>query len=172
MCTYATKPVSARRVYGRPGRDVSNAVLSTRRCLGALIAAARPAATQSISPSRGAPGLTVYILEIYYRGASRSRSQVRRPTVSARVVPEFEWDDGNEEHLLDSHGVTAYEAESCFANPHTKKRSGDRFILLGKTDEDRMLFLVYLLRPDGRVRVISGREMEPEERRAYRRDAR
>lgn len=73
---------------------------------------------------------------------------------------------------MESHDVTAAEAEACFSNPHTKKRSGDVYLLLGKTDDGRMLFLVYLLGSNGLVRVISGREMEPEERRAYRRNGR
>lgn len=90
----------------------------------------------------------------------------------SRYIPEFEWDDVNEGHLLESHGVTVYEAESCFGHPNTRKRSGDRLLLLGKTDDDRMLFLVYVQKPDGLVRVISGRDMTPGERAGYRRDAR
>lgn len=115
----------------------------------------------------------MYIHGIYSDGGPHPQSsQNPRGAVSPRIVPEFEWESGNEDHLLDAHDVAAYEAESCFANPHTKKRSGDRLLLLGKTDDDRMLFLVYIQRPDGRVRVISGRDMEPDERRTYRRDAR
>jgi uncharacterized DUF497 family protein len=90
----------------------------------------------------------------------------------SRHLPDFEWDYLNEEHLLESHDVTVYEAESCFGNPNTRKRSGDRLLLLGKTDNDRMLFLVYVQKPDGLVRVISGRDMTPGERATYRRDAR
>jgi len=94
------------------------------------------------------------------------------PDSLSRYLPEFEWDDINEGHLLDSHGVTVYEAESCFGQPNTRKRSGDRLLMLGKTDDDRMLFLVYVQKPDGTVRVISGRDMTAGERATYRRDAR
>lgn len=58
-----------------------------------------------------------------------------------RYLPEFEWDEANEQKLLDSHDVSAREAEECFAHPHTKKRSGDAMLMLGMTDGGRMLFL-------------------------------
>lgn len=88
------------------------------------------------------------------------------------ILPEFEWDENNEEKLLASHGVSAWEAEQCFAKPHTKRRHGDALLMLGKTDDDRMLFLVYEQKPDGVVRVYSAREMTEKERRTYRQNAR
>lgn len=87
-------------------------------------------------------------------------------------LPEFEWDENNEDKLLLRHSVSALEAEQCFANPHTKRRDGDALLLLGITDGSRMLFLVYEQKPDGIVRVYSGREMNDRERRTYRRNAR
>lgn len=88
------------------------------------------------------------------------------------LLPEFEWDEDNEEKLLRRHGVSALEAEQCFSNPHTKRRHGDALLMLGVTNGGRMLFLVYEQRPDGRVRVYSAREMTEMERRTYRRHAR
>lgn len=88
------------------------------------------------------------------------------------VLPEFEWDEHNEEKLLERHNVSALEAEQCFANPHTRRRAGDAMLLLGATDGGRMLFLVYQQKPNGVVRVYSAREMTANERRAYRRHAR
>lgn len=87
-------------------------------------------------------------------------------------LPQFEWDEHNEEKLLDRHGVSAFEAEQCFANPHTKRRVGDALMMLGKTDGDRMLLLVYEQQTDGVVRVYSAREMNDKERRTYRQNAR
>jgi uncharacterized DUF497 family protein len=89
-----------------------------------------------------------------------------------RWLPEFEWDENNEEKLLRVHDVSAAEAEQCFANPHTKRRHGDALLLLGITDHGRMLFLVYEQKPSGLVRVYSAREMTDNERRTYRRLAR
>lgn len=91
---------------------------------------------------------------------------------SGRLLPEFEWDENNEEKLLLRHNVSALEAEQCFANPHTRRRHGDDLLLLGVTDQGRMLFLVYEQKPDGVVRVYSAREMTDKERRIYRRQAR
>ena len=90
-----------------------------------------------------------------------------------RPQPEFEWDGGNEEKLLMRHNVSALEAEQCFVNPHTTRKAEDGvYLLLGKTDDGRMLFLVYEQKASGIVRVHSGREMTEKERRAYRRQVR
>jgi uncharacterized DUF497 family protein len=90
---------------------------------------------------------------------------------SHESIPDFEWDDANEEKLLRTHRVSAWEAEQCFANPHTKRRSGDAMLMLGVTDGGRMLFLVYAQGRES-VRVYSAREMTQAERRTYRRLAR
>jgi len=86
--------------------------------------------------------------------------------------PEFEWDEHNEDRLLERHNVSAMEAEQCFANPNTRRREGDDLLLLGVTDGGRMLFLVYEQKANGVVRVYSAREMTDNERRTYRRNAR
>jgi uncharacterized DUF497 family protein len=87
-------------------------------------------------------------------------------------LPEFEWDENNEDKLLERHKVSALEAEQCFANPNTKRRHGDDLLLLGVTDGGRMLFLVYEQKANGVVRVYSAREMTQNERRTYRWGAR
>ena len=88
-----------------------------------------------------------------------------------RWLPEFEWDENNEAKLLARHDVTAAEVEECFANPHSRRRTGADLLLLGATDHGRMLFLVYEQRASGVVRVYSAREMTDGERRTYRRVA-
>jgi uncharacterized DUF497 family protein len=87
-------------------------------------------------------------------------------------LPEFEWDEHNEQKLLERHGVSALEAEQCFGNRHTKRRQGDDLLLLGITDQGRMLLLVYQQKPKGIVRVYTAREMTNSERRVFRRLAR
>ncbi len=89
-----------------------------------------------------------------------------------RQRPAFEWDPANEEKLLERHKVSALEAEQCFANPHTVRRAEDAYLLLGRTDDGRMLLLIYQQKSKGVVRVYSGREMTERERRAYRRNVR
>jgi uncharacterized DUF497 family protein len=86
--------------------------------------------------------------------------------------PEFEWDEHNEDKLLRNHHVSAWEAEQCFANPHTKRRHGNALLMLGMSDAGRMLFLVYEQKSSGVVRVYSARDMNDRERRTYRRHAR
>lgn len=99
--------------------------------------------------------------------AASGRSGNQRP------LPDFEWDEGNEDKLLRCHDVSAFEAEQCFTNPNTRKRGPHGAMLMfGATDGGRMLFLVYEQKPKGVVRVYSAREMTDGERRAYRRDAR
>lgn len=95
-----------------------------------------------------------------------------RTEEGGRYLPEFEWDEHNEEKLLFRHNVSALEAEQCFANPHTKRRKGDDLLMLGITDDGRMLFLVYEQKPDGVVRVYSARGMTDKERRTFRQHAR
>ena len=87
-------------------------------------------------------------------------------------MPEFEWDEFNEQKLLDRHDVSVLEVEQCFRNPSSARRHGDALLMLGKTDGDRMLLLVYEQKPGGVIRVYSAREMTEGERQTYRRNAR
>ena len=89
-----------------------------------------------------------------------------------RLLPDFEWDENNEEKLLANHHVSAAEVEQCFANAHSRRRVGDDMLMLGMTDGGRMLLLVYEQKPNGVVRVYSAREMTEKERRTYRQHAR
>lgn len=95
----------------------------------------------------------------------------RRRTSSHQYLPDFEWEEANEDKLLERHNVSAFEAEQCFANPHTRRRVGDSMLMLGVTDGGRMLLLVYEQKPGGVVRVFSARDMTESERRTYRRHA-
>ena len=88
-----------------------------------------------------------------------------------RWLPDFEWDEFNEDKLLERHGITAAEAEECFGNPNSRRRAGDDYLLLGATNGGRMLLVVYEQKPGGMVRVYSAREMTEEERRVCRRVA-
>jgi uncharacterized protein len=88
-------------------------------------------------------------------------------------LPEFEWDEHNEGHLLERHDVSAMEAEQCFANRHTRRRGREgALLILGRTDGDRLLLLVYEQRSSGVVRVYGAREMTESERRSFRRETR
>lgn len=82
--------------------------------------------------------------------------------------PQFEWDENNEERLWIKHEVSALEAEQCFANPHSDRRVGSDYLVLGETDSGRQLLLVYERKGPGIVRVYSGRDMTDREKLAFR----
>ena len=86
----------------------------------------------------------------------------------------FDWSGGNDEKNWVRHQVSPSEAEQVFFNQplltgHDAacSRPERRFYALGRTDAGRELFLACTMR-DGRVRVISARDMSRRERKAYR----
>ena len=87
----------------------------------------------------------------------------------------FEWDEGNSEKNWIRHGVSQRESEQVFFNRPLVVEDDElhsdtelRFYALGRTDADRLLFVVYTLRGEGpAIRVISARDMRPRERREY-----
>ena len=81
----------------------------------------------------------------------------------------FEWDDHNEPRLLLQHNVSALEAEQCFSNPHSIRKAGSDYLLLGRTDWDRLLLIVFERKTGALIRIYSAREMTLKERRVYRR---
>ncbi len=83
----------------------------------------------------------------------------------------FEWDKGNEIKNWLKHKVTGEEAEEVFTYvkrliledvKHSEKET--RFILFGKTEKGRILFIVYTLRNENKkVRIISARDAHRKE---------
>ena len=90
----------------------------------------------------------------------------------------FQWDDGNKSKNLLKHKVTVLETEEAFFDKtkillKDKLHSTDneaRFILLGKTQKERYLFVVFTLRKN-LIRVISSRDMSKKERIIYEKKA-
>ena len=85
----------------------------------------------------------------------------------------FEWDKNNSEKIKTKHGVTPVECEQVFFNipviagdDEKHSETENRFYVLGQTDSGRLLFLVFTVRND-KLRVISARDMNRKERRAY-----
>lgn len=93
-----------------------------------------------------------------------------------KILPEpleFEWDSGNKDKNYQKHKVSNKEAEEAFDNEpllfsedikHSSKEK--RFQALGKTNEDRLLFISFTLR-DNKVRIISARDMNKKEEVKY-----
>ena len=85
----------------------------------------------------------------------------------------FDWDEDNFYKNIGKHNVFATEAEQLFFNhPLVVKRDlkhsriEERFYALGRTNHDRLLFIVFTIRSD-KNRVISAREMTKREVRVY-----
>lgn len=88
-------------------------------------------------------------------------------------VEGFEWDEGNRDKNWNKHGVLLKECEEVFFNKPFKiaedpKRSQreKRYSILGKTDQERFLSIVFTIRKE-MIRVISARNQSRKERRQY-----
>ena len=80
-------------------------------------------------------------------------------------IPEptkFEWDKGNTYKIR--HNVQSTEAEQAFFDKNRKfesivvRNTETRYILLGKTLENRLLYIVFIFRME-KIRVISARDV-------------
>ena len=85
----------------------------------------------------------------------------------------FDWDRGNSTKNWKKHRVTKSECEQAFFNkpvvPYPSKNTTydeSRFVLLSKTDQYRLLTIVFIIRSK-KIRVISARGMSRKERGIY-----
>ena len=85
----------------------------------------------------------------------------------------FDWDKGNSKKNWIKHKVTPAECEQIFFNQplmikdvHQYFETEKRFLVLGKTDKNRSLFIAFTLR-NNLIRVISARDMSRKEREVY-----
>lgn len=88
------------------------------------------------------------------------------------IVFEFLWSDESEAHIA-RHNLIPSEVEEAARRPHHHYRGReDTTVLLGKTYAGRYLFVVLAEAMDGRWYVVTARDMEEIERKAYERKAR
>ncbi|MCE0523489.1 MAG: BrnT family toxin [Methylacidiphilales bacterium] len=87
---------------------------------------------------------------------------------------EFQWDQGNVQKNFIKHGVTQAECEEVFfnspllvADDERHSHGETRYYVLGQTDAQRLLFVVFTVR-GAALRVISARDMSIKEKRSYR----
>jgi len=85
----------------------------------------------------------------------------------------FEWDKGNFEKNWVQHQVAQGECEQVFfnepiivSNDEKHSQMENRLFLLGRTDSERLLFIVFTVRKK-MIRVISARDMNKKERKHY-----
>ena len=88
---------------------------------------------------------------------------------------EFEWDDRKAAQNRAVHSVTFDMARAVFRDPFALDWLDERvdygepgYVAIGMA-EGRLLYVAYTMRGD-RIRIISARGAEPEERRAYHED--
>ena len=96
-----------------------------------------------------------------------------------KILPgqvSFEWDKGNIDKNLVKHHVANKEAEEVFESEpkfviEDKKHLlvEKRFQLWGTTSKKRKLSIIFTLR-DKKIRIISARDMNRKERRAYEKE--
>ena len=86
---------------------------------------------------------------------------------------DFEWDPNKAKLNEDKHKVSFPEACEVFAdnlsssiNDPDHSIDEDRYIIFGKSYNENYLVVSYTER-NGRIRIISARQMTPRERRAY-----
>jgi uncharacterized DUF497 family protein len=92
-----------------------------------------------------------------------------RIVITIKEPYEFEWDKGNKDKNWLKHKVKNEECEEIFFDKKKKilkdvLHSGKekRFIILGKTKKERLLFVVFTIR-NKKVRVISARDVNKKE---------
>lgn len=88
-------------------------------------------------------------------------------------VLEFDWDEGNLDKSRRKHDITPEESESVFLDdnsivipdePHSETEA--RFVIVGKSDKNRNLFVIFTIRV-GKIRIISARRMHKKEVTKY-----
>jgi uncharacterized DUF497 family protein len=89
-------------------------------------------------------------------------------------IAGFEWDAGNIDKNWVKHGVSNAECEEVFFNTpllirpdNSHSREEVRNAAFGRTDAERPLFVVFLIR-NNFIRVISARDMTDKELEVYR----
>ena len=90
------------------------------------------------------------------------------------MIPNFDWDLDKARENVRKHGVTFEEAATAFADDDAlieddigHSTSEDRFIIIGMSERERLLMVVYVERTELTMRLISARNATRRERRDY-----
>lgn len=89
------------------------------------------------------------------------------------IYGDFEWDADKARDNIEKHDVTFEEATTVFNDPFfiiykdpDHSIGEQRYIIIGESEAYRYLIVSYMERGT-RTRIISARELDPKERRAY-----
>lgn len=89
----------------------------------------------------------------------------------------FEWDTNKAKMNITIHGISFDEASTAFKDPisltiydplHSNKE--DRFVIIGNSYKNRLLVVIHTERAD-KIRIISARKANKNERRYYEKNA-
>lgn len=90
------------------------------------------------------------------------------------ITYRFEWNESKARANEARHGVTFDEATTVFGDPYALHMydgehswQEDRFIIIGVSERDRHLFVVYVERSEVTLRLISARRATLRERQDY-----
>ena len=84
-------------------------------------------------------------------------------------VQHFNWDFWNIDHLA-RHGVSPSEAEFvCRGNSIVVRGREGRYLVYGRTDAGRYLFIVIRIHSRGVIRIITARDMTHSEKLFFQR---
>jgi uncharacterized DUF497 family protein len=90
------------------------------------------------------------------------------------IAYQFEWDDLKARANVRKHGVSFEEARTVFADPLARDRMDvkhsadeDRFMIVGRSERERILVVIYAERVHLTIRIISARRALLGERRTY-----
>jgi uncharacterized DUF497 family protein len=87
-------------------------------------------------------------------------------------IEGFVWDDeddpsGNVVHIA-QHGVSPEEVEEALlADPFVLRGRDGRYLAYGRTADGRLLFIAFVMKAGGMVRILTARAMTDRERRLY-----
>ncbi len=90
---------------------------------------------------------------------------------------KFEWNESKATSNVKKHGVTFEEARSVFYDDfaiqffdHENSELEDRFLILGHSNQSRMLLICHCEKESGDlIRIISARKATAKERKLYKR---
>jgi uncharacterized protein len=81
----------------------------------------------------------------------------------------FWWDAQNIEHIA-NHGVEPFEAEEVIDDePLVLRAGGDWYAAYGQSDNGRYLLVIFALKEDNRIRVITARDVTAAEKKKLKR---
>lgn len=87
---------------------------------------------------------------------------------------KFEWDENKNQLNIRKHGIDFYDAAYVFSDPSAlsipddeHSETEDRWLLLGKNLNERLLLVVHTFRYDDVVRIISARKATVSENATY-----